>query len=163
MAYDAFLEIEGVDGEATREGFEDQIIIDSFNLGAHNTSAVSAGGAGAGAGKASLTTFNIGKKTDKSSPKLFQACCTGKHFPSAKVTLLKAGGEQTTFLEYEFDKIFIEDIQWNGMAGGEEIPAEVINMAYGVIKVRYTSQNEDGTPGEPMEGGWDIVNAQPPK
>lgn len=28
-----------------------------------------------------------GKKIDASSPLLFQACCTGKHFPTAKLTV----------------------------------------------------------------------------
>ena len=38
--FDAFLELEGVDGESTRKGFEGMIELDSFDLGALNPSTI---------------------------------------------------------------------------------------------------------------------------
>ena len=76
MAFDAFIKIPGVDGESTRKGFEKQIAILSFSLGASNPSSIGAGGGG-GAGKASISSFNLMKHSDITSPLLFQACCQG--------------------------------------------------------------------------------------
>ena len=68
MAFDAFLKIEGVDGESTRTGFEKQIELLSFSWGASNTANVGSSGAGGGAGKASVSSFNCLKATDAASP-----------------------------------------------------------------------------------------------
>jgi type VI secretion system secreted protein Hcp len=99
MAFDAFLKIDGVDGEATRKGFEKQMEIQSFNWGASNPATIGAGGGGGGGGKVSLSTFNLTKKSDSASPLLFQSCCDGSHYAKAVVTLNKAGGKwQSTSL-----------------------------------------------------------------
>ncbi|HET6763038.1 MAG TPA: type VI secretion system tube protein Hcp, partial [Longimicrobiaceae bacterium] len=85
MAFDAFLKIDGVDGDSTRAGFEKTIEIRSFSWGATNTATVGSSGAGGGAGRATLSSFNFLKATDAASPTLFQGCCSGKHYPKAKV------------------------------------------------------------------------------
>jgi type VI secretion system secreted protein Hcp len=155
MAFDAFLELDGVDGESTRKGFEGQIELLSFNLGAHNPSTIGAGGGG-GAGKVSLTPFVLTKVTDKASPTLFQACCTGKHFPKAKVTLHKAGGDAAVdYLTYEFEKVFVEDLSWSGSSGGDDRPIEQASLAYGKVTVTYTPQTETGAKGSPVVASWD--------
>jgi type VI secretion system secreted protein Hcp len=155
MAMDAFLDLEGVEGESTRKGFEGKIELISFSLGAHNPSTIGAGGGG-GAGKVSLSPFNLMKVSDKASAALFQACCTGKHFPKAKVTLHKAGGgEAVDFLVYEFEKVFIEDIQWSGSSGGDDRPVESVSLAFGKVTITYIPQTETGAKGSPVVASWD--------
>src|SRR3954454_19467551 len=92
MAYDAFIKIPGLDGESERKGFEKQIELYSFSWGASNPSTIGAGGGG-GAGKASISAFNFMKKSDITSPLLFQKCCEGAHFDKVVVTLNKSGGK----------------------------------------------------------------------
>ena len=154
--FDAFLSIEGVDSESTRKGFEGQIEIQSFSIGANNPTSIGAGG-GAGAGKVNVGNFNVMKKTDAASPLLFQACCTGKHFPKATVTFHKAGEQQMVFLEYKFDTVFIEDIQWSGASGGDEVPMESLSLAFGKIEMAYTKQKPDGTPDASIVAGWNLM------
>jgi type VI secretion system secreted protein Hcp len=155
MAFDAFLKFDGVDGESTRKGFEKHIEIYSFSFGAANPTTIGAGGGG-GAGKVSLGGFNVMKKTDGSSTALFQACCTGKHFPKAKVTLHKAGGDDAVdYLVYEFEKVFIESIQWSGSSGGDDSPAESLSLNFGKVTVTYTPQTESGAKGSPTVASWD--------
>jgi type VI secretion system secreted protein Hcp len=150
MAFDAFLSIEGVDGESIREGFEGQIELLSFTMGAHNPTSIAAG-AGAGSGKATLTPFVCTKVSDKSSPQLFKACCKGKHFPQAKVTLHKSGGEETLdYLTYQFDKVFVETIDWSGSSGGDDRPIEQLTLVYGAVEITYTPQTESGAKGSPV-------------
>jgi type VI secretion system secreted protein Hcp len=155
MAFDAFLEIEGVEGESTRKGFEKMIQIDSFSFGAHNPTSIGSGGGG-GAGKVSLSNFNITKVSDAASPGLFQACCTGKHFPKAKVTLHKAGGDESLpYLTYEFEKVFIENIDWGGASGGDDRPSENVSLAFGKVEILYQPQSEAGSAAGAVSASWD--------
>jgi type VI secretion system secreted protein Hcp len=104
-------------------------------------------GAGSGSGKASLTAFNITKKTDMSSPQLFQACCLGKHFPSATVTLHKAAGENPIdYLKLEFTDVFVTDMQWAGTSGmGDDVPEEHVAFTFGKVSMTYNTQKPDGS------------------
>lgn len=155
MAFDAFLEVDGVDGEATRKGFENKIEIQSFSFGAHNPTSIGSGG-GAGSGKAQLSSFNVTKLTDSASPALFQACCSGKHFPNAKITLHKSGGEEALpYLTYEFDKVFVESINWGGMSGGDDRPTEELSLAFGKVEILYQPQAEQGSAAGAVSASWD--------
>jgi type VI secretion system secreted protein Hcp len=157
MAFDAFLKLDGVEGESTRKGFEKQIEIYSFSLGASNPTTIGAGGGG-GAGKAQLSAFNLMKASDKASPVLFQKCCQGAHFPKATVTLHKAGGnEAVDYLKYEFEKVYIESVQWSGSTGGDDRPTESVSLAFGKVTVTFIPQTETGAKGSPVVGSWDVT------
>lgn len=156
MAFDAYLKIEGVKGETQREGHAGEIPIFSFSWGANNPTSIGLTGGG-GAGKVNLSSFNFMKKTDAGSAALFQACCTGKHFPKATITLYKAGGEKAVdFLKYDFQEVFVDSIQWSGSSGGDDTPMESCSFAFGRVEMIYSPQNPDGSKkGEPVVGSWD--------
>ena len=162
MAFDTFLKVEGVDGESTRAGFEKWIEIYSFSWGASNPITIGTGTTGVSAGKVSISSFNIMKKTDAASPVLFQHCCAGKHFPTAHVTLNKSTGDEKKpldYLTYEFTEVFVESIQWSGSAGGDDTPTESVSFAFGGVKINYTPQAATGAPGTPIRGSWSLVKA----
>jgi type VI secretion system secreted protein Hcp len=156
--FNAFLKIAGVESEATQKGFEKQIKLESFHMGASNPVDMSAGG-GRGAGRATLTTFDITKMTDKSSPVLFQACCLGKHFKDAVVSICKAGGEQEAFLTYKFDTVFIADISWGAGSEGADTPEESLSLAYTKVEMTHLSQDREGKLGDPIVASYDIETA----
>ncbi|HEX6750893.1 MAG TPA: type VI secretion system tube protein Hcp [Longimicrobium sp.] len=157
MPFDAFLKIDGIDGESTRSGFEKQIELLSFSLGAHNSTTVGSAGAGGGAGKASVSAFNCLKATDAASPQLFQACCSGKHIAKVVVTLRKAGGDSPVdYLKYEFEKVYIASVQWSGTSGGDNRPTESLGLAFGKVTVTYTPQSDTGATGSPVVASWDV-------
>jgi len=157
MAFDAFIKIPGVEGESTRKGFEKQIAILSFSLGASNPSSIGVGGGG-GSGKASISSFNLMKHSDITSPLLFQACCQGAHYDKVTVTLNKAGGKAPlNFLVYEFEQVFVDSVQWSGSSGGDDTPVESVSLSFGKMFVTYTAQNPDGTKGATKVGQWDLM------
>lgn len=157
MAFDAFLKLDGLDGESVRAGFEKWIEIYSFSLGASNPTNIGTGGEGAGAGKVSISSFNLMKKTDSTSPNMFQKCCGGSHYPKGSVWLNKAGGDKSiSYLKYEFTEVFVESIQWSGASGGDDTPAESVSLAFGSVNVTYTPQKADGTPGSAVIAGWSV-------
>jgi type VI secretion system secreted protein Hcp len=155
MAYDSYVYFEGkatnanleVKGETTDTTFKakNAFEIYSFSWGASNPVTISSAKTGAGAGKVSISSFNLMKKTDGASPTLFQACCLGAHFPKVVVTLRKAGGKQEKFIEYTFETCFIESVQWSGSSGGDDTPTESLSIAFGKVTGLYYAQTATGT------------------
>jgi len=159
VAFDTFLQLDGLDGESTRAGFEKWIEIYSFSFGASNPTTVSAGSSGMSAGKVSLSSFNVMKKTETSSPTIFQMCCVGDHFKTAKLTLNKASGDKKTplsFLVFAFTEVYVESIQWSGSTGGDDTPTESVSFAFASVTVTYTPQQKTGAAApKPIIGSWD--------
>lgn len=159
--FDAFLQIAGLKGEALRAGFEGQTKLESFEWSASNSTSMGSSGPGGGVGKAKLESFKCTKATDLTSPPLFQACCSGKHFPTAKVTLRKSGGESSVnYLVYEFEKVFVSNIEWKGESG-DELPVESVELSFGKVTITYTGQIDTGGPGTPVVASWNVQTVTP--
>ncbi len=155
MAIELLLKLAGVEGESKRDGFEKQIQLDSFAWGFHNPSSPT--GAGAGAGKVEASGITCTKKVDKASPKLASGIWTGKHFPNAVLTALKAGGDKAVdYMKLEFDSLFIVDLHETGTSGDHDIPSEQINFAFGKVTMTYSEQKEDGTKGAATVSSYDF-------
>ncbi len=160
MAFDTFLDLAGCPGEATATGMEGKIEIYSFSFGASNPTTVGSGSTGLSAGKVSVSSFNVMKKTEKSSCALFSACCTGKHFATATVTLRKATGEsgQKPFLTYAFTDVMVESVQWSGSSGGDDTPTESVSFAFAKVEVTYYTQDEkSGAMTKAGTASWDLT------
>jgi len=160
MAFDTFLDMTGCAGESTAAGMEGKIEIYSFSWGASNPTTVSSGATGIAAGKVSISSFNIMKKTEKSSPPLFSACCNGKHFATAVVTMRKATGEagQKAFLTYTFTDVMVESVQWSGSTGGDDTPTESVSLAFAKVAISYQQQDSaSGNVGDPVKASWDLT------
>ena len=147
MASDFYLTIKDVKGEATATGMTDFMELSSFSFGASNPSTIGSQGGGSAAGKVSLSSFNVMKRTDKASPTLFQMCCTGQHAATAEVQIKKAtgkDGEQQTFIKYVFTEVYIDSIQWSGSSGGDTYPAESLSFSFESVMVSYFPQDKAG-------------------
>jgi type VI secretion system secreted protein Hcp len=168
MAFDTYMQIDGgtvVVGEATASGIpKGAFEIFSFSWGASNPTTVGTTGGGLSAGKVSVSSFNIMKKSEKSSPVLFGACCTGQHYKTAQVVLRKAtgaSGKQSTFIQYDFTDVMVESIQWSGSSGGDDTPTESVSFAFGKVKIAYNVQDSAaGTTSKGSEASWDLTAAQ---
>ncbi len=168
MAFDTYMQVgDGTDvvGEATASGIPTGAFeIYSFSWGASNPTTVGTTGGGLSAGKVSVSSFNVMKKSEKSSPKLFSACCTGQHYKTAQVVMRKAAGtsaKQSTFIQYDFTDVMVESVQWSGSSGGDDTPTESVSFAFAKVKITYNSQNTaDGTTKKASEASWDLTAAQ---
>src|SRR5262245_22193403 len=99
--FDAFLKIDGIEGESTDKAHPGEIEVASFSWGVRNPSNVGDGGGGAGSGRAVLQDFHFTMATTKASPNLIAACATGKPLKTASIVIRKAG--------FEFLKIKLAD------------------------------------------------------
>jgi type VI secretion system secreted protein Hcp len=149
----AFLELEGVEGEAQDAKFKDQIEVLSWDFGSHNQSSA-AHLQGPAIGRGQLQDVNISKFVDKSSPELTKRCLTGQPISKGKLSVVKlAGTEKIPYLVYEFEKIFITSCHQSG-SGGSELPHEQISFTFVKVKKTYTIQDNDGTASGTKDFGW---------
>jgi len=150
---DIFLKIDGVEGESTDQKHSGEIEVLSWSYGATQPGSATSGG-GAGVGKVQLHDFTISKYHDKATPKLFEACTTGKHFPQIKLTCRKAGGDQQEYLVITLKEVLVSNIAISH-SGGDARPIENISMNYATVEMDYAAQDKDGTLKGHVKSGWD--------
>lgn len=159
MASDYFLELDGIPGGATAKGMEGKMEVLSFSFGASNPSTVGSGNSGLAAGKVSVSTFNIMKKSEKASATLFFNSCNGKHIPKGTVYARKATGDggQQVYLKYNFTDILVDSIQWSGSSGGDDTPTESLTLAFAKVEIEYQTQDNKGAVKKDASVSWDLT------
>jgi type VI secretion system secreted protein Hcp len=158
MAYDCYLKLDGIEGEATAVGMEKQIGIFSFSWGASAPAQASSTLGGLSASKVSISSLNLMKQLDKSSVPLFQACCTGAHIAEAILTIRKqTGTAQDGFLIYTLSDVMVDSIQTSGSSGGDDTPTESISLAFAKFEVEYKTQGKDGKLVTAGQATWDLT------
>ena len=150
-AVDAFIWFENSDikGESHDAKHPGWIEVSSFQLQqlrneVSNSTSIGRATGGAGAGKVSFHEFQITKKVDKASPKLFEAATKGKHIPNVTIEMRKAGGDQQEYLVIKLQDVFISSYRAGGARG--EGPEESMTLVFGAVKWEYTPQRTP-TPG----------------
>ncbi len=162
MPFDAFVEIEGVRGEASDDEFKDQIEIESFAWGVSQPASAGYGG-GSGACVCKISDFSFTHHMDKASPVLFQKCCAGEHIPKIVVNMRKAGGTQLVYNAYVFNDCIISSVRPGGSArAASDIPLEEVTISFAECSIDYQPQGADGqAEGGRVHGGWNIKGNTP--
>ncbi len=180
MAFDAFLKIDGIDGEATESKHVKWIQIDSFSWSAQNN--VDRTGAGMNTGTVSAEGFSFKKMVDQSSPKLAQSCCTGAHIGNALLEVCQSSGERTMYLQYKLEDVIISGFsvgasqdsvkhsavglpgtspgagsQNAGLAGRlSDRPEETVTISFSKYTMTYKPTNSKGAPTGSVAAGYDL-------
>ena len=164
MAFDAFLKLGDIAGASTDRAHKGEIDIGSYSFGIANTATIGSATGGAGAGKATFSDFTFTTAVSVASPKILMACAQGSHYPTAVLSIRKAGsagGPTTTdFLKITLSEVFVSEYQ-DAASLGDDVPQETVTLAYGAIKVEFTPQDPTGKPGAKVTGGWDRRSNQP--
>ena len=158
MPFDAFLKIEGVDGESTDDKHKDWIEVLSYGHGVEQPLSGSASSHGSlSAERANFHPFVVVKGLDKASPKLGLGCAEGKHFPSAIVEVCRAGGDKQPYMEYKLTDVMVGSLETGGNSSGAEIPTERLTLSYGKIEWKYTmTKVAGGQAAGNVAAGWDL-------
>ncbi len=96
------------------------------------------------------------KMLDQSSPKLVEACATGKHIPEATVELCSASGEKHTYMKYTLKDVLVSSVQNSGASGGDLRPTESVTLRFSEIVWEYTPFDNKGKAGTPVRTGWSL-------
>ena len=155
MAVDMFLKLSGVTGESKDKVHTKEIDVLSWSWGMANSGSAHVGG-GAGSGKVNVQDLCISKYVDTSSPNLMAACCSGKHYTDALLTVRKAGGNPVEYIKVKLETVLIAGLTTGG-SGGEDRLTENVILNFAKVSVDYTPQDDKGAPGTAIPFGWDIA------
>jgi type VI secretion system secreted protein Hcp len=174
MAFDTYLNIDGIKGESTDDKHKDWIEVLSFSHGmSQPTSSTKSSAGGASTGRVTHQPFQIVKFLDAASPKLYEAISGGKHFSKIKIEVCRAGGSQVKFLEITMEEVMVSEIHLhtggsNGSPAtttenlpkehGDLLPTETVSLNYGKIEWVYTQQKrKDGSGGGNVTAKYDLT------
>jgi type VI secretion system secreted protein Hcp len=153
--FDAFLKIEGIDGESHDAKHKGEIDLLAWSF-AEKQGGTHGSGGGGGAGKVQFEDFHFSTKVSKASPKLMLACATGEHLKKAVLVCRKAGKEQQEFLKITLSDVLISSFKTGGHNEGETVPVEHATLNFSKVEYEYKEQKPDGSVGGPVACGWDV-------
>ena len=154
MAFDAFIKIDGIEGESpdSKHGKEIQLL--SFSFGADQPASSNIGGGG-GTGKVNMHDLSVLHQVDKASPKLLVACCTGLHIKKAVLSVRKAGGDQLDYIVVTLEDVLVSSVQASGQSG-DGSAMEQVHLNFTKINFEYKEQGADGSLKGTVAGGFDV-------
>ncbi len=155
MALDMFLDLKGIDGESVDKVYAGKIDILAWSWGVSNSGTFHQGGGG-GSGKANFQDISITKYVDKASHALLDNCATGKHIPTAKLVVRKAGQKPLEYIIIELDQVLVTSISTGG-SGGEDRLTENITLNFAKVTFSYVPQKQDGTGDKKLPFTYDIA------
>jgi len=149
-AFDAYLKIEGVDGEATDSKHAKWIEVQSFTHGGT--------GPAAATGKPSFSGLCFTKFTDKASPALDQSCAQGKSFPSATLELITSDAARVRFYQIILSNVVVTSVSASGAANDAPTkPSESVCLNFAQIFWTYTELDATGLPKNDIKAWWDTA------
>lgn len=155
MAVDMFIKIGDVVGESKDAKHGGEIDVLSWSWGLTQSGSMHTGGGG-GAGKVTVQDLNITKWVDKASPVLMGYAMAGTQFPTAKMTVRKAGSSPLEYIIVTLADVICTSVQTGG-SGGEDRLVETVTLNFAKVKFEYTAQKQDGSAdGGAIPVGWDI-------
>lgn len=157
MAFDAYLKIEGIDGECTDDLHSKWIEIQSFHHGVNQPMSGSSGTGGRTGGRADFSEFTLLKSIDSSTPDLNIYCASGKHIPKIEIELCLASGDKHPFMKYTMEDVVVSSVSPGGNSeSGDARPTEEVAFAYGKLKWEYTAIDQTGAVGDKIDRTWNL-------
>ena len=149
---DYILDVEGVKGEyQDKQGggtYDDKIRVESWSWGCMNPGTYGEGTSGGGA-RGTPEDLIVNKFYDCASAELMKKSLTGETTP--KVTLIERTwhGPDSALetLKVELTDVVMAGVSMSGSDGGA---METLTFNFRKLKVTYTPQKDDGSPGTPV-------------
>ena len=155
MAADMFLKLGDIKGEATDDKHKGEIDVLAWSWGMSQTGTTHVG-AGGGAGKVNVQDMSVTKYVDKASHILTGACCTGKHFKEAFLTIRKAGDKPLEYIKIKLEDVIITSVSTGGGTGDDRL-TESVALNFKKFKYEYTPQKGDGSGDASVNFVYDIA------
>lgn len=152
---DMFLKIEGIQGESVDRDHADEIDVLAWSWGMTNSGSMHVSGGGT-SGKSSFQDISVTKYVDRTTPNLIQKLATGDHYPSAILTIRKAGADPLEYLVITLTDVLVTSISTGG-DGTEGKVTEKITLNFKTFELVYKPQQADGSGGAPVDVAYDIA------
>jgi type VI protein secretion system component Hcp len=146
-----YLQVDGIPGGSTQEGYENAIEIKEFALKVKLDPESGGGGPGNSDWVLAPQFRSI---ISQASPKLFLASLTGKNIREATLSVTRNNEENQRYMEWKFEDLLVSSYATRGWATG--VPQEVFSFLPSVVELSYWPQKADGTLGEPIKIRYDF-------
>jgi type VI secretion system secreted protein Hcp len=151
----AFLELEGIEGEAQDSEYEGKIELQSFSWGATNSSSFAVGSGGSVA-KGQIHDISVSMYTSRASLRLMERAVNGLHIKKGKISLLKLSGEKKiAYFEVDLDHVLVTGFHISAHGGGQ-LPMESATLHFAKMKTKYLPQGNEGDAQGNVDFGWDL-------
>ena len=152
MSAKVFVRLDGIPGECTDLQHRDWIEAVSFRLAA---SAVPSPDGLAVPGRAQVEELRIAKLIDAASPRLLEACLSGRHIKEAVIEIIRLP-TRVKFLEYRFSDAFVVAVGLE-VGGDEAVSTEIeqVRLSFGKVRMTYQQKSATGAPAQ-TGFGWDL-------
>ena len=152
-AVDFFLVIPGIPGGSLDDHFKGAFDLLDWSFGA--TTSIGPTNTGGGVAKVRPQSLVFVKRVDQASPTLFRSCCTGKHFPSVRLTARKHG-TGVEFLHVTIRDVYLSSYR-QALGSVDAVPLDVVGLDYGAFEMSFKPQNPDGSLGADVTVGFDFI------
>ena len=144
-----FLLLPEIPGEVTEKGHDKWIELESIGVSLPEPPK---------AGGGSARSLRLGKRFDRSSPRIFEAACRGTKLATAEVELTRPGGriDAVRYVRIVFENVLITSYAMGGNASGEE-PGEEFELSFEGMQWTYTEFDAAGREGNEHLARWDFV------
>ncbi len=153
-----YMKIDEAPGSCTEKEHKDWIELQTLSWSASNSSSFQGGSAnaGGGTGKTSISDIHMVKEMDKSTPKLFEFCTTGKALKKIKIECIRQGNNNKEF-EIELNDAIFNSYSVSDHAGSSEKTQESISVTFAKVNYRTTQYKQDGSAETPQTVGYDLT------
>lgn len=154
-----FLQITGIDGEATDDTHKDWIEVLSYSFGMTDPGA-GATGTTRRRGDVVLEDIVVVKELDKSSPKLMEKCAKGEVIASLMIDVCRVvDGSASSYYKYELEKVMVTSFHSSGSTE-EGVPVETVTLNFEEITVTYTEIDTTGKSKGNVEFNWKVEEGE---
>lgn len=153
-----YLEIEGIDGNVSAEGYDKHIQIDSMQFGVGRAIGMSTGsGREREASAPSLSEITLTKQMDEASPHIFEEACSGKTRKATIKIVRTSSGKVQEYFKLELENCLVSSYSCSSSG---DMPQESLSLAYTKISMSFTHWKADNEPGDPIVSTYDLEHAK---
>ncbi len=156
MSINAYLKLDGIQGECKTAGHEGEIELRDWRWGSDQTLSIGSQSTGAGAGKVRFRPLVVTKVVDTTSPALFMAEASGRAFLTGHLSILWSVGVNPGAFDYLKLELKVAAIKSIALSPAD-VPIEEIEIEAGSVKMTLIPESADGQPQDPVSGGWDAI------
>lgn len=142
MAFDAFLKLDGIEGESQKEGHTKEIELRHWSWGGQNSGSFAVG-SGGGTGKYATQDISFSTPCSQASAKLFAACTKGSHIGKGVICVRKSGGDSKPYdtLKITLENCLVSSHAHGGSSGGDDLGEDSFTINFSKVTYEYFVQD----------------------
>lgn len=151
-----YMEIEGIKGNVTMDGYVEQIELHSFNWGVgRGISMITGRTANREVSSPSISEVTVSKSMDKATPLILQEAVIGTKGKQVKLHLVRTGGDtEEEYMTYTLHDCLISSYSVGGSSSGEA--TETLSLSFTGVEIAYSESGKNNVKGGQGRFGYSI-------